>query len=94
MTRDVRPTTGMPPRPPKGTRWGGRQKGTPNKVTQSLRDAVQIAFDRVGGVDYLVRLAEEDPKIFVPLLAKTMPSEPKAQSEGLTVIIERVTEWN
>lgn len=82
MTSDVQHSAGMPPRPPKGTRWGGRQKGTPNKVTQSLREAVQIAFDRVGGVEYLIRLAQDDPKTFVPLLAKTMPSEPKAQSEG------------
>ncbi len=73
----------VPPRPPKGTRWGGRAKGvTPNKVNQSIREAIQQAFEQVGGADYLVRLAQEDPKTFVPLLIKTMPPEPKVSQEG------------
>ena len=45
------PTTScpaFPPRPPKGTRWGGRAKGTPNKVNQSIREAIQMAFEQVG----------------------------------------------
>ena len=72
----------IPPRPPKGTRWGGRAKGTPNKVNQSIREAIQMAFEQAGGVEYLVRLAQEDPKTFVPLLIKTMPPEPKVPQEG------------
>ena len=43
--------------PPKGTRWGGHAKGTPDKVNQSIREAIQMAFEQVGGVEYLVRLA-------------------------------------
>jgi hypothetical protein len=81
--------TSLPPRPPKGTRWGGRAKGTPNKVNQSIREAIQMAFEQVGGVDYLVRLAQEDPKTFVPLLIKTMPPEPKVPQEGgLNIVID------
>ena len=72
----------IPPRPPKGTRWGGRAKGTPNKVNQSIREAIQMAFEQAGGVEYLVRLAQEDPKTFVPLLIKTMPPEPRVPQEG------------
>ena len=41
-----------------------------------------MAFEQVGGVEYLVRLAQEDPKTFVPLLIKTMPPEPKVPQEG------------
>jgi hypothetical protein len=79
----------IPPRPPKGTRWGGRAKGTPNKVNQSIREAIQMAFEQVGGVDYLVRLAQEDPKTFVPLLIKTLPPEPKVPHEnGLNIRID------
>jgi hypothetical protein len=72
----------VPHTPPKGTRWGGRAKGTPNKVDQSIREAIHMAFEQVGGVDYLVRLAQEDPKTFVPLLIKTMPPEPRVPQEG------------
>lgn len=79
----------IPPKPPKGTRWGGRAKGTPNKVNQSIRKAIQMVFEQVGGVEYLVRLAQEDPKTFVPLLIKTMPPEPKVPQEGgLNIVID------
>jgi hypothetical protein len=79
----------IPPKPPKGTRWGGRAKGTPNKVNQSIREAIQMAFEQVGGVEYLVRLAQEDPKTFVPLLIRTMPPEPKVpQQAGLNIHID------
>ncbi|MEI6712593.1 MAG: hypothetical protein WCO60_02510 [Verrucomicrobiota bacterium] len=72
----------IPPRPPKGTRWGGRAKGTPNKVNQGIREAIQQAFDEAGGVDYLVNLAKTDPKTFVPLLAKIIPTELKTEGAG------------
>ena len=79
----------VPPRPPKGPRWGGRAKGTPNKVNQSIREAIQMAFEQAGGVEYLVRLAQEDPKTFVPLLVKTMPPEPRVpQENGLNIRID------
>ncbi len=77
------------PRPPKGTLWGGRAKGTPNKLKRSIREAIQMAFEQVGGVEYLVRLAQEDPKMFVLLLVKTMPPEPKVPREGgLNIVID------
>jgi hypothetical protein len=34
-----------------------------------------MSFEQVGGVEYLVRLAQEDPKTFVPLLIKTVPPQ-------------------
>jgi hypothetical protein len=44
--------------------------------------ALMIAVQQVGGVEFLVRLAQEDPKTFVPLLIKAMPPEPKVPQEG------------
>ncbi len=32
-----------------GERRGGRQKGTPNKVTRAVKDAILSAFEKVGG---------------------------------------------
>ena len=89
LTARISSGLAIPPRPPKETRWGGRAKGTPNKVNQSIREAIQMAFEQVGGVDYLVRLAQEDPKTFVPLLIKTLPPEPKVpQENGLNIRID------
>lgn len=42
-----------------GERRGGRQKGTPNKLTVAAKDAIAQAFDRVGGVDGLVEWIEK-----------------------------------
>jgi hypothetical protein len=40
-------------------------------------------------VECLVRLAQEDPKTFVPLLIKTMPPEPRVTPQnGLNIRID------
>ena len=41
-----------------------------------------MAFEQAEGGEYLVRLAQEDPKTFVPLLIKTMQPAPKVPQEG------------
>jgi hypothetical protein len=66
------------PGPAKGTRPSGRKKGTPNKLTATVKEAVERAFDEVGGVAYLVRMAHEEPKAFMALLAKVMPTKIEA----------------
>lgn len=62
----------------------GRPPGVRNKLT-NLRDAVIEAFDRVGGADYLVRLAEgtqSDRAAFVSLMNKVLPTQVQANVEG------------
>lgn len=59
----------------RGAKTGGRQKGTPNKVTATIKDALQAAFDEVGGKDYLVKVALEDQKAFCALIGKVIPQE-------------------
>jgi hypothetical protein len=68
----------MPVTRPKGSckpKGSGRQKGTPNKVTTALREQILQALDVVGGVDYLVDLARNNPASFTTLLGKTMPTQ-------------------
>jgi hypothetical protein len=52
---------------------GGRPKGIPNKLTSTLRSAIESAFDEVGGKAYLVRIAESDPRTFLALLGRVLP---------------------
>jgi hypothetical protein len=62
----------------------GRPKGVRNKLT-NLRDAVIEAFDRVGGADYLVKLAngtQSDRTAFVSLMNKVLPTQVQANVEG------------
>ena len=58
-----------------GVKTGGRQKGTPNKTTAALKDAILIAFEQAGGEDYLLRVANTDPKTFCTLLGKVLPMQ-------------------
>ncbi len=59
----------------KGQKTGGRIKGTPNKLTGDLREAIHEAFKRAGGVVYLTKVAEESPAVFCKLLGMTLPKD-------------------
>jgi hypothetical protein len=64
-----------------GERRGGRQKGTPNKTTALLKDAILLAAQKAGGdtetglVDYLTVQASENPGPFMSLLGKVLPMQ-------------------
>ena len=58
-----------------GKKTGGRQKGTPNKLTANVKQAIEKAFDKVGGPEYLARQAEENPVAFMTLLGKVLPTQ-------------------
>jgi hypothetical protein len=40
-----------------------------------MKLAILEAFERAGGADYLTRLADDEPRTFVTLLAKVLPNE-------------------
>lgn len=56
-----------------GRKTGGRQKGTPNKQTAALKDMILTALGNSGGVDYLVKQADENPTAFLTLVGKVLP---------------------
>ena len=64
---------------------GGRQKGTPNKVTTSLREAIMHAFDTVGGEAYLVKVANKNPQVFCVLLARILPLQVSSR-DGVPIL--------
>jgi len=57
----------------------GRAKGVPNKYTQSIKEMVEEALQRAGGVEYLYGQALLNPKAFLPLVAKLLPSQPTTE---------------
>ena len=63
----------------KGTpKTGGRQKDTPNKLTASLKEAIQQAATAAhpeGMVGYLTQQAQTNPNAFLSLLGRTLPKE-------------------
>jgi hypothetical protein len=44
-----------------GKKTGGRQKGTPNKLTSIAREAIELAAAKLGGAMRLAEWAKEDP---------------------------------
>jgi hypothetical protein len=63
----------------KRLKTGGRAKGTPNKATALLKDAVLIAAGNAGAEDglvgYLTLQARLNPGPFLALLGKVLPMQ-------------------
>lgn len=57
-----------------GTPGPGRPKGVPNKTTKTIRAAIEASFEKVGGANYLARMAIEQPTAYMSLLAKVLPA--------------------
>lgn len=57
----------------KGKKTGGREKGTPNKGAQDLRDMILLALDKAGGIKYLEDRAKDTPASFLTLIGKVLP---------------------
>lgn len=68
---------------PKGiAKTGGRQKGTPNKATLAVKEALEAAFEGMGGVERLKAWATSEPTEFYKLWAKMLPSQVNNQHTG------------
>lgn len=74
----------------KRPKTGGRQRGTPNRLTQSAREAFQFAFDALGGADALAEWARQQPHDFYRLYARMIPSTgPSALGPQTLTVIRR-----
>ena len=73
--------TGVATSAQKRPKTGGRQKGTPNKITVQLREAVVLAANIVGSdgqgkdgiIGYLVKQAKMEPRAYMSLLGRVIP---------------------
>lgn len=70
ISRDKQTHKKLPPGP-------GRPKGSPNKTTRLLKDAILMAAELEGGteglVGYLRTMARKHPTTFGPLLGRLIP---------------------
>ena len=68
----------------------GRPKGVPNRTTQNIKEAIENAFTKLGGTDYLVHVGKNDPRTFCALLSRLLPTK-LANADGsplLTALTE------
>jgi hypothetical protein len=70
----------------------GKPKGTPNKITVALKEAILAAGERAGGEEgltgYLTRLAIENSSAYAGLLAKCLPHTLSADESNGGVGVE------
>ncbi len=74
----------------------GRKKGTPNKTTKLLKDAVLKAAEKAGGkkglIGYLEIQATKNPGPFLALLGKVLPMQITGDADNpLQVIVKKFT---
>lgn len=53
----------------------GRPAGIPNRQTTAIKDAIENAFTKLGGTDYLVHVGKTDPRTFCALLSRLLPTK-------------------
>lgn len=74
----------------------GRPKGTPNKTTALLKDAILIAAQKAGGdgedglINYLQKQAVDNPGPFLSLLGKVLPMTVAGDKENPLDIVTRI----
>lgn len=67
-----------------GHKTGGRQPGTPNKITAAFKDAVRCVYSDIGGDTAFAEWARENPTDFYRIAARLIPTEIAAH-EGTVV---------
>ena len=68
----------------------GRPKGSRNKLTVDIKRMVQTALTNAGGVEYLTQQARENPKAFLPLVAKLLPTRVEGDSDNPLRVIHSI----
>jgi hypothetical protein len=71
------PSNGDPKFPKGHKKVGGRKKGTPNKATATLKEAILLAASgahKDGMTGYLTEQAKNNPAAFMTLLGKVLPT--------------------
>lgn len=74
----------------KGVKTGGRQKGTPNRMTGALKDMILGALSDAGGQKYLVTQARDNPAAFLTLVGKVLPLQVSGDPANPVAVATRI----
>lgn len=80
----------MAGRKPGTPKTGGRKKGTPNKLTADVKAMILEALDRKGGVDYLVKQADDNPTAFMTLVGKVLPLQVTGDADNPVAVAHTI----
>ena len=68
----------------------GRPKGVPNKVTIEVKQMILDALAGAGGIEYLIRQADEKPAAFLALVGKVLPLQVTGADGGAIETVTRI----
>jgi hypothetical protein len=73
----------------KGQKTGGRQAGTPNRVTTAFKDAVRIVYEDIGGHAAFSSWARDNQTEFYRIASRLIPTEiaPRDHEIGITIVL-------
>lgn len=78
----------------RGRAGRGRPKGSPNKISALLKDAILEAAEKAGNKDglvgYLQTQAQANPQAFLTLLGKVLPLQVTGEGGGPITVVERI----
>tara|TARA_R110000751_G_scaffold75952_6_gene152783 strand:- start:99 stop:404 length:306 start_codon:yes stop_codon:yes gene_type:complete len=78
---------------PHGPKYGGgSRKGKPNKHPAFVKEALQLAFEGIGGVPALIEFAERRPEEFYKLWVKQLPQEVRASVAFSPELVAQIQE--
>lgn len=63
----------------KRPKFGGRKPGSVNKITRDTKEALELAFEEMGGTDALVAWGKLHPTEFYRIWSRLLPRELKAE---------------
>lgn len=69
---------------------GGRAKGTPNKLSSTVKENVIAVFNRLEGTAGMAKWAKENPTAFYQIYSKLLPTEVEQKTEHSGTIAHSV----
>lgn len=71
----------------------GKPKGTPNKLSASAKENIALVFERMGGVEGMLKWAKTNRTEFYKIYPRLLPLEVSgADGAGITVVIQKFRE--
>lgn len=70
-----------------GLNRNGRKAGVPNKFNASIKEMIERALTKVGGVEYLAEQARANPAAFMSLVGRVLPLQ-LANADGQALVVD------
>jgi len=71
---------------------GGSRLGKPNRSTVAVKEALQLAFEGLGGVPKLIEFAKENQTEFYKIWVKMLPQEVRASVAFSPELVAQIQE--